>query len=531
MVISGNLIDAFHKEIYPCSIVIENKKIVSIKRNQNHYDCFILPGFVDAHIHIESSMLLPDRFGQMVLPKGTIAVLNDPHEIANVLGISGIEMMMEAAQKSPVKFFFGIPSSVPATPLDSAGSVLTTADIETLAKTGKFKALSEVMNVPGVLNQNSEVISKIEIAKKYHLRVDGHAPGLKGEKLTQYIAAGIETDHESISREEAEEKIEKGMKILIREGSAAKNWEALKSLIPEYPDQLMFCTDDAHPDEIISEGHIDKFFKKGIKEGFDIFDLVKIASINPVEFYRLDVGLLREGDRADFIVIDNPVDFNLFATYIDGKKIEYDHSVSDTPPVLNGFDHLPIQSEELKIELKEEIPVIQIIPDEIITKRMNYTIKQSPFESDLHQDILKIVYINRYSNGKPQIGFIQGFNLKEGAMATTIAHDSHNIIAVGCSDEALKETINHLIELKGGLVVKNNNGIISLPLPYGGIISGKQGEEVAEEYLHLNETLRQMGCKLHAPFMTLSFMALIVVPALKIGERGLFDVEKFEFIA
>ncbi len=536
--IEGNIIDIHRREIYPGIISIDSGKIISINRNSQKYAHYISPGFVDAHVHIESSMLIPEEFSKLAIRRGTVAIVNDPHEIANVMGTEGIEYMIENSKQSCIKSFFTIPSCVPATPYDSSGSVLLSSDIEQLALNHKFVGLSEMMNVPGVVQDDTEVLAKIEIACRHHLTIDGHAPGLSGSFLKKYIDAGISTDHECTSLEEAIEKINSGMKILIREGSAAKNYEALKWLIDDYPEKVMFCTDDSHPNDLLSYGEIDKLVRKALGDGFDLFDVLKIASFNPISHYKINVGCLREGDPADFIIVRNLNTFDVLSVYIDGIE-KYNYSGNNEKPhpapikIINHFNRDPISLTDLTKPIKKKIVSIKVIPGELVTRRIDFEL-ESPirnFESDVKRDILKIVYLNRYQNTPPQIAFISGFELKEGAFTTTISHDSHNIIAVGCSDKDILEAINAVILEKGGLAVKNNKGIIKLPLPIAGIMSASDGETVASLWETLTEELKQMGCKLDSPFMTLSFMSLIVIPELKIGEQGLFDYEHFKFIS
>ena len=539
MIVEGNLIDIENREIYPCTISIYDGKIINIERNSNSYNQYISPGFIDAHVHVESSMLTPTEFSKIVIPNGTVGVVADPHEIANVLGIEGIKWIINDGEKSFLKFFWGIPSCVPATPFDKAGAILSVDDTEYLAKTGKFAILSEMMNVSGVINNDPNVIKKIEIAKKYHLKIDGHAPGIVGDSLSLYIAHGIETDHECSTIEEAEEKISKGMHILIREGSAAKNYNALKSLIATHTDHVMFCTDDSHADDLLNNGHINYIVRKSIADGFGIFDILQIACINPVRFYNLNVGTLHIGDDADFIILDDLESLNVNSTYIKGDRVYGDNCIKEnqytkilSTPLLNKFNHDVISLLDIQINVFGDIPCIQINPDSILTDRkiIHFEREVKQFQADLDKDILKIVYLNRYFNSKPQIGFISGVGLKRGAFASSISHDSHNIIAIGCTDKELQACINELISNKGGLVVSDGETTYSLPLPIGGIISDKNAQEVADHYLKLNRMLWNMGIFLKAPFMTLSFMSLIVIPTLKIGEKGIFDFDKFDFV-
>jgi adenine deaminase len=534
MKVAGNIIDIRNREIYPGVVTVIKDKIVSIERNANSYDCYILPGFIDAHVHVESSMLLPTEFSKVVVRHGTVAVVNDPHEIANVLGTAGVKAMMENSKKAMIKFFYGIPSCVPATPFDRTGGTISVEETDSLARSGKFIALSEMMNVPGVIHRDPEVMAKLSIARKYNLRVDGHAPGIVDEEtLSRYIGSGIETDHESVTLEEAILKISNGMKILIREGSAAKNYHALKTLIATHTDEVMFCTDDAHPDDLL-HGHINKIVQQALKDGLGLFDVLQVACINPVLFYRLEMGLLREGDFADFIVIKDIDTMQVMFTFLRGKGVfPSDHPAAGWKSGIrpNLFYHDRITEEQVKTVLTGEIHCIQVRSNEIVTGRMPYTPRapREPFESDTTADVLKIVYINRYFNSAPRVGFISGIGIKVGAFASCISHDSHNIIAVGCSDIEIVRAINRIIDQQGGLSVVHGDRRLSLPLPIAGIVSEKSAEEVAGSYKTLNDEIRDMGSPLISPFMTLSFMALIVIPAYKIGEEGMFNVEKFEF--
>lgn len=538
--VDGNIVDILGREIFPGVISIENNIIKSITRNSEKYDRYILPGFIDAHVHIESSMLIPKEFSSVVIKNGTVAIINDPHEIANVLGIPGISFMIENSKESLVKTFFTIPSCVPSTAMDYSGGKISALEIENLIDHFPFIGLSEVMDVPGVLNNDPKVKDKIEIAVNHNLIIDGHAPQLKGKDLEKYIAAGISTDHECIDMNEALEKINLGMNILIREGSAAKNYEALKYLLKDYSDHVMFCTDDSHPSDLIHLGHIDKIVKRAIKDGFDLYDVLKIACINPIKHYRLDVGFLRINDPADFIVVNNLDSFDIISVFINGEEkyhINSDQSKIDKPPVyyksLNNFKRKPIQKEELIKSVQNKITCIGVLNNEIITKKIAVNIPKplQNLESDIERDILKIVYLNRYENKPPQIAYITGIGLKKGAFASSVSHDSHNIIAVGCKDHDLLMAINTVIAEKGGLCSVIENETIILPLPIAGIMTSKSAKEVSLTWDLLIEKLKMNGCVLDSPFMTLSFMALIVIPELKIGEKGLFEYSKFDFIS
>lgn len=535
--IEGNIVDIYNRNIFPGIVSIEDGRIIAIARSTKQYDRYILPGFIDAHVHIESSMLVPAEFSELVIQKGTVAVVNDPHEIANVLGKEGIYFMLENSRSSLIKIFFTIPSCVPATDYDFSGSRLSVDDIKELLKSGRFVGLSEMMNVPGVLKHCPEVMRKIEIVRKQQLPIDGHAPGVRGMNLLKYVQAGISTDHECVDLEEALEKLNAGLKILIREGSAAKNYNALKSLISSHTDQVMFCTDDSHPDDIIRMGHIDKIVKRAVYDGFELFDILKVACINPVEHYHLPVGTLRINDPADFIIVRDLKSFDVLSVYLSGEdKFRYvkNRQKSFTSAVcLNNFSRTPILPSDLKKNAGERNLCIGVKNGEIVTTKEFFQLSapKQDFQSDTDKDILKIVYLNRYQNTPPQIAYIRGIGLKEGAFATSISHDSHNIIAVGCSDLELTSAINAVIAGKGGLSVAGKDGISVLPLPVAGIMTDKRGMEVAEIWERMMEKLHRMGCCLDSPFMTLSFMSLIVIPELKIGERGLFDYNKFDFIS
>lgn len=537
--IGGNIIDILEREIYPGVISVDNNIIKSISRNSEKYDHYILPGFIDAHVHIESSMLIPKEFSSLVIKRGTVAIINDPHEIANVLGIPGISFMIENSKESLVKTFFTIPSCVPSTAMDYSGAEISASDIENMIEHFPFIGLSEVMDVPGVLNDR-KVRNKIEIALNNDLIIDGHAPQLRGKDLEKYIAAGISTDHECSDINEAIEKINLGMNILIREGSAAKNYEALKYLIKDYPDHVMFCTDDSHPSDLLHSGHIDKIVRRANKDGFDLFDVLKIACINPIKHYRLNVGYLRVNDPADFIVVNDLVSFDILSVFLNGEEkyninadqVKVEKTTSHCKS-LNNFKRTPLQREELIKSIQNKVTCIGVLNNEIITKKILFNIPKplQNLESDIERDILKIVYVNRYENKPPQIAYITGIGLKKGAFASSVSHDSHNIIAVGCNDHDLLMAINAVIAEKGGLCTVIENETIILPLPIAGIMTSESGKEVSLTWDLLIQKLKMNGCVLDSPFMTLSFMALIVIPELKIGEKGLFEYSKFDFIS
>jgi adenine deaminase len=540
----GIIVDAFSRRQFKGEIAVENGKIIRVEEKEHDNERYILPGLVDAHVHIESSMTVPSVFARMAVARGTVAVVSDPHEIANVMGEEGIDYMLEDSGKAPLKIFFGVPSCVPATPFESAGAVLDSEAVDRLLARKDLYYLSEMMNFPGVISGFPEVMAKLESAKKYGKVVDGHAPGLRGADLQKYVSAGISTDHECFTYEEAVEKIKLGMKILIREGSSARNFETLYRLIDEYPESVMLCTDDSHPDTLINKGHIDKLIRRGQEKGLDIYNLIQAAVINPVEHYGLNVGMLREGDSADFIIVDDLKSFNVLSTFIDGDCVYNDGNVlfpMGKIPAKNVFNRSKISIEDVKLAVppaeknREQMRKIRVIvaqDGELITGQelVLPKVENGNLISDPDRDILKLVVLSRYRNDPVQIGFIKNIGLKKGAIASSIAHDSNNIIAVGVTDKDIIETVNRLVENRGGIVVGTTEYLLDLPLEVSGLMSTRSGEEVASRYELLNVEARKLGTSLKSPFMTLAFMSLLVIPELKLGDKGLFDVTKFEFV-
>lgn len=534
MKIQGQIVDITNKKIFKGEINVQKGIIQSIIEKEHDIKQFILPGFVDAHIHIESSMLVPSEFAKLAVCHGTVATVSDPHEIANVLGVQGVEFMIENGKKVPFKFNFGAPSCVPATSFESAGAVINSDDIKQLLSNPDIKYLAEMMNYPGVLFKDEEVMKKIEWAKYFNKPIDGHAPGLRGEDVTAYIGAGISTDHECFTYEEGLEKLQKGMKVIIREGSAAKNFEALIPLLSKYYETMMFCSDDKHPDDLL-EHHINHLCKRSIDKGIDVFKVLQVACINPVKHYNLDVGLLNEGDPADFIVVENLEEFKILQTYIQGELV-YDHGISNitTVPfeILNNFNTSKKKITDFKyVSSSGKIRVIEaldgeLVTNEIITDSLKH---KGNLISNIEKDILKMTVVNRYQNQAPAIAFIKNFGLKEGAIASSVGHDSHNIIAVGATDEDICKAVNLLIENKGGICAVNSKQEKVVPLPVAGIMSDQSGEIIGKQYAELDKIAKEMGCTLKAPYMTLSFMALLVIPSLKLSDKGLFDGTSFKF--
>lgn len=535
--IEGNIVDVTNASITQGVIIVHQGKIQEIITTNKSYNTYILPGLIDSHVHIESSMLTPQQFGKLIVSRGTVGTVSDPHEIANVLGIYGINYMIDNAKLSPLKFNFGVPSCVPATSFETSGFSVGIEDIEDFLQRHEICGLSEMMNYPGVVNDDPDVIAKLEAAKRANKPIDGHAPNLKDVALQKYVNAGISTDHECSTLEEAIGKIKLGMKIQIREGSAAKNFEALHPLINMYSDSVMLCTDDSHPEDIINEGHIDKIIKLGIKKGLNIFNLLKAATINPIKHYNLNIGLLRVNDPADFIVIDNLHDFNVQQTYINGVKLfdkgKLHFKLRGFPIEINNFKRKSVSIHDLQVKvLSNKVKVIEVEDGELLTKSGIYEAKTQDglVVSNLENDIIKLVVVNRYDDvSLPAVAYIRGIGLKNGAIGTSIAHDSHNLIVAGTNDADIINCLNALIENRGGLVVCSGNETTVLPLEVAGLMTNKDGLQVAEHYNLLKQKAHDLGSQLKAPFMTLSFMSLLVIPELKLGDKGLFDVNKFEF--
>ena len=533
--IQGQIIDIPNRTIYSGEITIENGKIASILPKEHDVKTFILSGFVDAHIHIESSMLVPSEFAKIAVLHGTIGTISDPHEIANVLGAAGVHYMIENGKQVPLKFHFGAPSCVPATFFETAGAVIDSEQIAALMALPDIYYLSEMMNYPGVLFDDEEVLKKIAWAKHFNKPIDGHAPGLRGEPIKKYISAGISTDHECFTYDEAAEKLALGMKILIREGSAAKNFDALIDLLPDNYENMMFCSDDKHPDDLIL-GHVNLLCARAIAKGFDLFKILQIACINPVKHYKMNIGLLQPNDAADFIMVEDLVNFKVLQTYIDGELVAENgqsfvkHIDFEKP---NNFNTSKKEIADFEISSSaSKIRVIEALEGQLITNEIHHKpkIENGKIVSDIENDILKMAVVNRYENAPPAIAFIKNFGLKNGAIASSVAHDCHNIVVVGTSDEEICKAVNILIENKGGICAVNGNENKSLALPVAGIMSDKDGWETGKLYQEIDVMAKQLGSKLKAPFMTLSFMALLVIPDLKLSDKGLFSGNTFSFV-
>lgn len=546
MTILANCVDIINKQVFPAELTIAEGKIASLKKidaAQLPKDAgYLLPGFIDSHVHIESSMLVPSEFARLAVVHGTVSTVSDPHEIANVCGEAGVDFMIEDGKRVPFKFNFGAPSCVPATVFETAGAALDAEAVHKLLQRKEIKYLSEMMNFPGVLYNDEEVMKKIQSARAAGKPVDGHAPGLRGDTAKAYINAGttevaISTDHECFTAEEALDKLQHGMKIIIREGSAAKNFEALILLLNDYEDMMMFCSDDKHPDSLV-EAHINQLCARAVAKGIDVFKVLKAACVNPVLHYKLDVGLLREGDAADFILVEDLANFKVKQTVINGIIVaENGITKIDTPekqPAVNRFncDAITIDSLQIKWNGEKEIPVIEALDGQLITNKLMLPpkVENGFIISDTENDILKIVVVNRYNNAPVAKAFIKNFGLTSGAIASSVAHDSHNIVAVGVDDEHLLIAINKIIEAQGGVSAATAKTAEVLSLPVAGLMSQEDGYAVAEAYSRIDKRAKQMGSTLSAPFMTLSFMALLVIPHLKLSDKGLFDGDQFKFV-
>ncbi len=543
--IQGHIVDVIGERIFDGTVTIEDGKIASISESDiSGTDIpYIMPGFIDSHMHIESTLMLPENFAGLAVRHGTVAVATDPHEITNVLGRDGIEFMLQNASKVKFHFFFGIPSCVPSTCFETAGATITSEDVKELVTRDDFYGLAEMMNYPGVLNNDPEVLAKIRYTLDAGKVVDGHAPDLTGETARKYIAAGISTDHELYSYDSAEERLEMGMKIQVREGSAARNFDTLKQLLnyDKYKGGIMFCTDDIYPDEL-EEGHINLIAARSVAAEAPLWNILHAACVAPARHYGMSVGLLQEGDKADFIVVDDLKDFIVRQTWIDGEPV-FDNgrldiykkgqslTVQETA-FPNQFHAKSLSLKDIQIKATGSRMKVIIATEGSLYTEVNEAapkVEDGHAVSDTDRDILKLVVYNRYCEARPAIAFISGFRLKRGAIASTIAHDSHNIIALGADDESIVKAVNALVESKGGLCIVDNGKMKTLALPVAGLMSPLEGEVVGKAHKELKAMAAAQGCSFAAPFMTLAFMALPVIPELKLTDLGLFDGIRFQF--
>ena len=535
-IISGNIVDVISKTITKGIITIENGKIKQIQPSEMVEDQYIVPGLVDAHIHIESSMMLPAEFARYSIVHGTVACVCDPHEIANVCGVEGVNYMIENGNHSPMKFYFGAPSCVPSTIFETSGAQLDASEVEKLLQRDDIYFLAEMMNFPGVIHKNKQVHLKLQAAHAAGKPIDGHAPDLSPDELIAYVAGGISTDHECMTLKDAEAKIALGMKVQIREGSAARNFDDLLSLLDHHSENIMFCSDDKHPDDLIKNGHINSLVRRAVAKGYDPVEVLRVCSYNPVNHYKLDVGLLQQGDPADFNVVNNLTDFKIISTYINGKIVSENGIISfpryEPAEVINQFNAEKIMIEQLQvIPAGDSLKVILVDDGQLFTHSawVEQKIENGNVVSDIENDVLKIVVYNRYQPSVPAIGFIKNIGLKSGALASTVSHDSHNIVAVGTSDKEIVSAINQIIESKGGILACEGGRTCMLSLPVGGTMSDKTGIIISQQYQKTDFMAKELGSTLKAPFMTLAFMSLLVIPKLKLSDKGLFNGTTFSF--
>ncbi len=529
--ISGNIVDVVNKLIYKGEIYFTDKieKIIKTNKVDNQY---ILPGLINSHVHIESSMLSPMEFSNQVVKHGTVAVITDPHEITNILGINGINYMIENSKNAPIKIFYGAPSCVPATTFESSGASLNSKQIDVLFKKNKVHFLSEMMNFPGVIYNDKEVHNKLKVAQKYNKPIDGHAPGLVGKDLEKYVNSGVSTDHECFNLNEALEKIKYGMKVQIREGSAAKNFDSLYSLIDSHNEMVMICTDDSHPDDLIN-GHINSIIQKAFNKNLNYFNVLRTCTLNPIKHYNIPVGLLQQGDFADFVICKNKHYNEIDSVFINGINKTKNISLNKKGASPNNFNANKISLSDIKLNINGNYcNVISVIEGELITKKERIKCSEIFDNNNLKNTYNKIIVLNRYNNNaKPAIGIIKNFNIINGAIASTISHDSHNLICIGKNDTDIVNAINLLVKSKGGISACFNSEKLILPLEIGGIMTNKPALEVAKKYKEISDFSKFiLGSTLKAPFMTMSFMSLLVIPELKISDKGLFDIKKLKFV-
>jgi adenine deaminase len=533
-VVEGQLVDVVNGKVVPSGVVMEGGKFTEIVTLAEAPNRYLLPGFIDSHIHIESSQLCPSRFAEASVPHGTTAVVSDPHEIANVLGVKGIDLMLEDASNVPLRIFLTAPSCVPATQYERSGATIGVAEIESMLKDPRFVGLGEVMDVQGVLRDDPGIIAKIKAAKAFWKGIDGHCPGLVGNDLVKYINAGMRTDHESITADEAEEKYFLGMWIQVREGSASRD---LRSLMPfAKTHECMLVSDDLRAKDLVN-GHLDVLLRKAVALGMPPMHAIRAVTAWPAWHYNLPGGSVAVGRTADLVVVDDLRNFNVRQVFIAGRLVAEDGvPLFLAEPRTNGLGILPrgLVGEDMLLPAKGEkvsVKVIEAFPDRIESGSLitELPVRDGRVRAMPDQDVLHIALVNRYVDERPVLGFIKGFGLKRGAMATSVAHDSHHLLAVGASPDDMAKAIN-VVSRSGGFAVCEENEVSTLPLEVAGLMSTSPARVVAQIENDLVELLVGMGCRLPAPFMTLSFQSLLVVPELKIGDRGLFDTRRMEVV-
>ena len=551
MSVKGHIVDVKRREIFDGELVIEGEIIVEVKRcklpERKKQWPYLMPGFIDGHVHIESSMMVPHRFARIAVSHGTIGAIADPHEIGNVLGVEGVDYMIRSGKEARFNFLFGAPSCVPAVggDIETCGKVIDVKDTEALMARDDIGFLAEMMNYPGVLAGDKEVLAKIEAARRYGKPVDGHAPGLTGQQRDIYAAAGISTDHECSTLDEGRSCINAGMKVIIREGSAAKDYKLLSPLIKESPNMVMFCTDDCHPDDFV-RGHINLIVKRALADGYDLWDVLQAACVNAQRHYKQKWGLLQTGDPATFITVDRITPhFRVESTWIRGEEVFNYNSIlpshNDNDEHIpdfnfpNNFVAVPITEKDIDIDLKpgDTVHIIHASDGSLLTAHDEVILTGNPL-FDSHYpwtEVQKIVVYNRYIPGaKPVVGLVRGFDIKNGAIAGSVAHDCHNIVAVGSSDEFIVKAINRIVEMQGGQVVVTPDEMLDIPLPIAGLMAPMSGHEIAFRTLCIQEKVRDIGCQMKSPFITMAFMCLPVIPDIKITDRHLMDTKKMSVI-
>ena len=550
----GRVLNIFTREITEAPVALLGSAIAGVgkgcSRGEEVLDLgggVVIPGLIDAHIHIESTLLLPAHFAAAVLPHGTAAVISDPHEIANVLGEAGVAFFMEAAENLPVDIYFMAPSCVPSTDMETAGGDLAPEQVERLLDHPRVLGLAEMMNFPGVINGDAAVAAKIAAAQRRNMPVDGHLPGVGGGELQAYIGAGISTDHECVSAAEALEKVSLGMKVIIREGSAARNLAALLPAVKTAGSRhFMLCSDDREAAELLSAGHMDEILRRAVALGCDPLDAVEMATLNPALHYGLSRrGAVAPGYRADLVVVDNLEDFKVKLVIKDGRVVAREgrltaglaHHPVDESVLETVRLQRPLQAADFEIRAAHgAMPVMGLLPGQIITEKLMLEPLRSDtgaVRADPGRDLIKLAVVERHRrSGRVAAGLVKGLGLRRGAIASSVAHDSHNIIAAGVEEAAMAAAVNELARAGGGFVaVDGGSRVLSLlPLPVAGLISPEPAERVAAALEEVTCAARSLGAAPQNPFLTLSFLALPVIPHLKITDRGLFDVDAFSFI-
>ena len=548
----GHIVDVVHREIFDGELVVDNGCIVQVNRcelleNGKQWP-YLMPGFIDSHVHIESSMMMPVEFARVAAEHGTIGVIADPHEIANVLGVEGVDVMIHSASQAQFNFLFGAPSCVPALggDVETSGATIDSQKIAALMQRDDIGFLGEMMNFTGVLHGDSEVMAKIAAARAAGKPIDGHAPGLTPEERQRYAQAGVSTDHECTTLDEGRDCIRAGMKVIIREGSSAKDYALLHPLIDEYPDQVMLCTDDCHADDLV-RGHIISIVKRALIDGHDFWNVLQAACYNPQRHYGVNWGLLQEGDPATFITVNNTGPFlGVQNTIIRGVEV-YSYNLSfgsisarrqtiaDLSSYPNRFCATPITVDDIKLDIHrgETKHIIRATDKSLYTGHEVIEVTGDPMKDSHYpwHEVQKVVVYNRYAQSShPVVGLVRGFGIRHGAIASSVAHDSHNIVAIGSSDEFIVHAVNRVIEMQGGQVVITDKEMIEMALPIAGLMSPLDGHEVAYRCRLLCDMAAQTGCTMKAPFITMAFLCLPVIPELKITDKHLWDSKNMKVV-